>query len=253
MILYYAPDIETSPILPEEESQHCVRVLRHTRGDEIIVTDGRGYFYTCVITNPSQHRCEVEIQSKQQQPINHHSHIHLAIAPTKNIDRLEWMLEKCVEIGIDEITPILCRYSERKTINYDRLQKIVISAAKQSLKAQFPVLHPLTPIEDIIHLPKSQNLSAFIAYCNDADRHDLKDELLRLAIPSATAQPAADSVDMEQMPSILVLIGPEGDFSEREIQDALQNGFCPVSLGNSRLRTETAGLVATHMAVLLLG
>lgn len=237
MILYYAPDILSTPVLPEEESQHCVRVLRHTRGDEIVVTDGQGTFYTCRIVNPSQHRCEVEILRADEQPLNHTNYVHIIIAPTKNMDRLEWMIEKCVEIGVDEITPIVCRYSERKNVNEERLQKIVISAAKQSLKARFPKLNPLTPIMDVLsnkQLPDGMEHQLFIAHCYDEDKRELSREI-------------------KQATYVQVLIGPEGDFSEQEIRSALEAGYIPVSLGNSRLRTETAGLVACHTAILIGG
>lgn len=244
MILYYAPDILNSHVLPEEESQHCIRVLRHTRGDEIVVTDGVGSFYTCRIVNPSQHRCEVEILNADLQPLNHANYVHILIAPTKNIDRLEWMIEKCVEIGVDEITPILCRYSERKSVNLDRLNKIVVSAAKQSLKARFPKLNPLTPIADVLDAATAEKkignpveyteIQRFVAHCYEQERHILQEEIHHGSY-------------------VEVLIGPEGDFSTEEVARALEVGYMPVSLGNSRLRTETAGLVACHTAILIGG
>ncbi len=238
MYLFYTPDIATSHTLSEEESQHCVRVLRYDRGDEILLTDGRGTTYIARITNLHPKHCEFEIVSARKQEPHHHFHLHIAIAPTKNIERLEWMVEKCTEIGVDEITPLLCRFSERKTLRIDRLEKVVLSAAKQSLTPYLPVVNDLTPFDEFI-----QNHSAnaegglYIAHCYEKDKRELKDEIL--------------ANTRHQTPNITILIGPEGDFSEAEIDLALQNGYVPVSLGNSRLRTETAGVVACHTAILL--
>lgn len=230
MYLFYTPDVETSNFLSEEESQHCVRVLRYNRGEHILLTDGRGNTYNAVITNPHPKHCEFEIISKERQEKSHDFYLHIAIAPTKNIERLEWMIEKCTEIGVDEITPILCRFSERKQIREDRLEKIILSAAKQSLTPYLPKLNPLTEISTVI--AQSKEDTRFIAHCYKEDKRELKDEIKRGC-------------------SCLVLIGPEGDFSQEEIAEALNNGFIPVSLGNSRLRTETAGVVACHTAVLM--
>ena len=230
MYLFYCPDIEKQQTLSEEESAHCVRVLRYTTGDEILLTDGNGTTYTARITNPHPKHCDFEIISSEKQEPHHAFHLHIAIAPTKNIERMEWAIEKCVEIGVDEITPLLCRFSERKQLRTDRLEKIILSAAKQSLTPYLPVLHELTPYDDFI---KSQRQGQrFIAHCYKEDKRVLKDEI-------------------ERGRDVLVLIGPEGDFSEKEIADALSMGFIPVSLGNSRLRTETAAVVACHTAVLM--
>ena len=233
MYLFYCPDIETKQTLSEEESGHCVRVLRYSAGDEILITDGRGTTYTARITNPHPKHCDFEIVSREKQEPHHHFHLHIAVAPTKNIERLEWAVEKCVEIGVDEITPLLCRFSERKQLRTDRLEKIILSAAKQSLTPYLPVLHELTPYDEFISRQKSAvSLQKFIAHCYKEDKRVLKNEI----------EPGRD---------VLVLIGPEGDFSEREIADALAAGFIPVSLGESRLRTETAAVVACHTAVLV--
>ncbi len=235
MYLFYTPDIATSHCLSEEESGHCVRVLRYDRGDTILLTDGRGTTYTARITNPHPKHCGFEIISQEQQQKSHPFHLHIAIAPTKNVERLEWMVEKCTEIGIDEITPLLCRFSERKTLRTDRLEKIILSAAKQSLTPYLPVLHPLTDyaafMREYAHNRYSET-DKFIAHCYKEDKRFLKDLVVRGH-------------------DVLVLIGPEGDFSVQEVQTALAQGFRPVSLGNSRLRTETAGVVACHTAVLL--
>ena len=235
MYLFYCPDIETKQTLSEEESGHCVRVLRYSAGDEILITDGKGTTYTARITNPHPKHCDFEIISREKQEPHHHFHLHIAIAPTKNIERMEWAIEKCVEIGVDEITPLLCRFSERKQLRTDRLEKIILSAAKQSLTHYLPVLHELTPYDAFIKSQESRDKSQeqkFIAHCYKEDKRVLKDEI-------------------EQGRDVLVLIGPEGDFSEQEIAEALSLGFVPVSLGNSRLRTETAAVVACHTAVLM--
>lgn len=233
MYLFYCPDIDKMQTLSEEESAHCVRVLRYTAGDEILITDGRGTTYTARITNPHPKHCDFEIIAQEKQAPHHDFHLHIAIAPTKNIERLEWAIEKCVEIGVDEITPLLCRFSERKQLRIDRLEKIILSAAKQSLTPYLPVLHELTPYDEFIRSQQSEiSLQKFIAHCYKDEKKLLKSEI-------------------EQGRNILVLIGPEGDFSEQEVADALALGFIPVSLGNSRLRTETAAVVACHTAVLI--
>lgn len=233
MYLFYCPDIETKQTLSEEESAHCVRVLRYSAGDEILITDGRGTTYTARITNPHPKHCDFEIISSEKQEPHHAFHLHIAIAPTKNIERMEWAIEKCVEIGVDEITPLLCRFSERKQLRTDRLEKIILSAAKQSLTPYLPVLHELTPYDEFISCQQSAVSSQkFIAHCYKDEKRLLRDEI-------------------ERSRDVLVLIGPEGDFSEQEVADALALGFVPVSLGNSRLRTETAAVVACHTAILL--
>ena len=230
MYLFYTPDILTSHVLSEEESQHCVRVLRYTRGDEILLTDGKGNTYTARITNPNPKHCEFEVLTQEKQQKAHDFYLHIAIAPTKNIERMEWMVEKCTEIGVDEITPLLCRFSERKQIRTDRLEKIVLSAAKQSLTPYLPKLNELTDYDTFVRQATEE--TKFIAHCYKEEKRELKDEIKRGK-------------------SVLVLIGPEGDFSEQEVEGPLALGFVPVSLGNSRLRTETAGVVACHTAVLM--
>ena len=210
-----------------------MRVLRYSVGDEILITDGKGTTYTARITNPHPKHCDFEILSREKQEPHHHFHLHIAVAPTKNIERLEWAIEKCVEIGVDEITPLLCRFSERKQLRTDRLEKIILSAAKQSLTPYLPVLHELTRYDEFISRQKEDiSTQKFIAHCYKEDKRVLKNEI-------------------EQGRDVLVLIGPEGDFSEQEIAEALAAGFIPVSLGNSRLRTETAAVVACHTAVLV--
>ena len=232
MYLFYAPDIKETLTLPEEESGHCVQVLRRTVGDEILVTDGVGQLYHCVVTNPHRKHCEVRIESVETPEPLHEGHIHIGIAPTKNIDRTEWSIEKCVEMGVDEITLLLCDHSERKTVNIDRLQKILVSAAKQSLKTRFPVLHPLTKMTDL-----QVEGDRFIAHCIEGYK--------------ASENKGALKNQIVRGHSTTVLIGPEGDFSPEEVNWALANGYQPVSLGAARLRTETAAIVACHTAVLV--
>lgn len=232
MYLFYTPDIEQNHCLSEEESGHCVRVLRYDRGDTILLTDGKGTTYQARITNPHPKHCEFEIVKAEKQARKHSFYLHIAIAPTKNVERLEWMVEKCTEIGVDEITPLLCRFSERKQLRTDRLEKIMLSAAKQSLTPYLPKLNELTPFDEFVRQAKEED--KFIAHCYEQDKKVLKQEI-------------------HKGKDVLVLIGPEGDFSEQEVADALQRGFVPVSLGNSRLRTETAGVVACHTAILMNG
>lgn len=233
MYLFYTPqivgtadEIGKTYSLDEEESGHCVRVLRYTRGDEILLTNGQGMTYTAVITNPHPKHCEFEVRTAEKQSKHHSNYIHIAIAPTKNVERIEWFVEKCTEIGVDEITPLLCRFSERKQLRIDRLQKIILSAAKQSLTPYLPKLNEMTDCTEFIR--RTEEETRFIAHCYKEDKRDLRNEI----------KPGK---------SVVVMIGPEGDFSEQEIAEALQHNFVPVSLGESRLRTETAGIVACHI------
>lgn len=233
MYLFYTPqivgtadEIGKTYSLDEEESGHCVRVLRYTRGDEILLTNGQGMTYTAVITNPHPKHCEFEVRTAEKQSKHHSNYIHIAIAPTKNVERIEWFVEKCTEIGVDEITPLLCRFSERKQLRIDRLQKIILSAAKQSLTPYLPKLNEMTDCTEFIRGTEEE--TRFIAHCYKEDKRDLRNEI----------KPGM---------SVVVMIGPEGDFSEQEIAEALQHNFVPVSLGESRLRTETAGIVACHI------
>ncbi len=233
MYLFYTPqivgtadEIGKTYSLDEEESGHCVRVLRYTRGDEILLTNGQGMTYTAVITNPHPKHCEFEVRTAEKQSKHHSNYIHIAIAPTKNVERIEWFVEKCTEIGVDEITPLLCRFSERKQLRIDRLQKIILSAAKQSLTPYLPKLNEMTDCTEFIRHTEEE--TRFIAHCYKEDKRDLRNEI----------KPGK---------SVVVMIGPEGDFSEQEIAEALQHNFVPVSLGDSRLRTETAGIVACHI------
>jgi len=231
MHIFYTPDISGKTYtLDETESKHCVRVLRLAKGDEITLVDGRGGFFTAEIADPNPKRCAVNVVKSEMNFGLRNFQVHIAIAPTKNIERIEWFLEKATEIGIDQVTPLLCHHSERKEIKNDRLEKVMISGMKQSLKAYLPRLDGMTRFSDFIRLPFSGQ--KFIAHCEEQHR-----ELLKNLVKSGE--------------SYLILIGPEGDFSPDEIEMAIQAGFQPVSLGESRLRTETAGVVACHTFNLL--
>lgn len=225
MIQFHAPDIETSLTLPESDSQHCVRVLRKTEGDLIEVIDGRGHRFSCRITDAHPKRTRVEIISTEELPNFWKGKITIGVAPTKHLDRMEWMAEKLTEIGVDTITPLLCRFSERKEIKTERLEKIVVSAMKQSLKGVCPAVTPMTKFKEFIASTASVP-QRFIAHCDaDSPRRLLSHEY----------RPDRDTV---------IIIGPEGDFSPEEISLALESGFIPISLGEARLRTETAAVVA---------
>ncbi len=222
MHLFYTPNlIANTYTLQQEESLHCIKVLRLKEGDEIFLTDGLGNLYKTRITIADSRNCEVEVVEKYAEFEKRAYRLHIAIAPTKNIARFEWFLEKATEIGIDEITPVICDHSIRKDIRIDRMQKIITSAMKQSLKAYHPILHQPVKMSDFV---KKEFLGQkIIACCNGDERLSLKD----------IYKPHHDAV---------IAIGPEGDFSEEEINLALGYNFTPVSLGRSRLRTETAAL-----------
>lgn len=227
MQLFYNPAITTetdSFTFDREESKHIVKVLRKKDGDNLFVTNGLGFLFKTEIKLASDSRCTVKIVSfEKSEPLKYH--LHLAVAPTKMNDRYEWFLEKATEIGVGEITPIICDHSERKQIKTDRFDKIIQSAMKQSLHYFLPRLNEPIPFKDFIKTTHNGNLC--IAHCEETDKRSLKSVL----------QPYED---------ITILIGPEGDFSDKEIKLALDNGYIPVSLGNTRLRTETAAVVACH-------
>ena len=227
MQLFYVPIISgTEIILDETESKHAIRVLRLQNGNQVEIIDGAGGFYKAQITDANQKKCRLSIIESQKEFGKKDFHLHIAIAPTKNIDRFEWFLEKATEIGIDEITPLLTSHSERKTVNPERLEKILVSAMKQSLKAYLPQLNELTAFKELISNNKTEN--KYIAWCDEIQKKHLKN----LATKGNNT---------------LILIGPEGDFSTEEVKLAIENGFKVVSLGESRLRTETAGIVACHI------
>lgn len=227
MHLFYCPDIASTLTLSEEESHHCVKVLRLVGGDEIDVVDGNGTWHHARITLAHQKRCAIEILHSEEQKPHWQHKITVGIAPTKNIDRIEWMIEKTTEMGIDHIIPLQCRHSERKEVKVERLSKILVSAMKQSLKATLPILDPMTPVMQVINAPF--NGKRYIAYCD-------------MTLPREQRKVFAQEYDSNE--DALILIGPEGDFSEQEVEAALNAGFIPVTLGNSRLRTETAAVQA---------
>lgn len=221
MIIFYAPDILTCPELPEEESGHAVRVLRHVDGDEIEVVDGAGTWYHCRIVSAHPKHCGIEILSTR--PDMHWPYkVELAIAPTKNLDRMEWWLEKATEMGLDAFIPLRCRFSERKELKTERMRKIAVSAMKQSLKATLPSIYEMCDIKAF--LQESFEGQKFIAHCMEDQPRQLLTSLI------------------QKGQNVRVLIGPEGDFSPEEVSLALSCGYTPVSLGDQRLRTETAAL-----------
>ena len=225
MHLFYTPDIAETLTLPEVESGHCVRVLRLVEGDEIGLIDGRGTFYRAAIDLAHNKRCKVRILEERSQPAHWAGPIEIAIAPTKNLDRMEWFTEKTTEMGIDAIVPLLCRFSERKELKVERIEKIAISAMKQSLKAVLPI-DEMTPFERYVREPFDGQ--KFIAHCYADEERKLLSQTYKAGS------------------SARILIGPEGDFSPEEVSLAIENGYVPISLGASRLRTETAGVVACH-------
>ena len=227
---FYVPDVRQSTALPEEEAVHAVRVLRMVAGDELMLMDGNGTFYRAVVTLAHGHHCQFDILETLPQQRPWQGYVHLAMAPTKMMDRTEWMVEKATEIGIDELSFLDCRFSERKVLKTERIDKIIVAAMKQSRKAWKPVLNALTPFADFVTTPRQGKM--FIAHCYDEiAKVNLYDELRQLAPDEPTT----------------VLIGPEGDFSIDEVRMAVDAGWVSVDLGKSRLRTETACLSAVMM------
>jgi 16S rRNA (uracil1498-N3)-methyltransferase len=226
MNIFYTPDISGKTFtLDENESKHCVRVLRLKKGDEINLVDGIGGFYTAQIVDDNPKSCELEVKKVVKDFEKRSYYFHLAIAPTKNPDRLEWLLEKAVEIGIDEFTPVICEHSERKKLNIDRLERIAIAAMKQSVKAYKPLINEAASFESFI--ARAHSNVKLIAHCEELSEKTI-------------------NKFYQKGKSVVCLIGPEGDFSRNEIQAAAKAGFEGITLGKSRLRTETAGLVVCH-------
>ena len=228
MDLFFDSDIVDTLTLNAQESRHCVSVLRHKAGDVIRVSDGKGTFFECRITEAHPKHCKVEIVTKQTHE-KRSFNLHIAIAPTKNIDRTEWFAEKVTEIGIESVTLLRCEHSERKKVRLDRLEKILVAASKQSLKAYKPALTDLIKFKDFIDDNRG---AGYIAHCNSSNLPHFK-----------TVYTSGEDAT--------ILIGPEGDFSPEEVEYALKNGFKEISLGYSRLRTETAGVIACAMFNLL--
>jgi 16S rRNA (uracil1498-N3)-methyltransferase len=231
MNLFYSTDIDKDQIiLSEEESNHVVKVMRSDKGSTIHVTDGKGRLFRTSVTDSKSKKCILKIEEEIFPELTQSCRLHVGIAPTKNHDRLEWFAEKATEIGISEITPLICRHSERKNVNAERLQRIMIAAMKQSNRFFLPVLNPEILFDKFV---KNNFVSdKFIASCMNEDRPLLK----KVYKPRSEA---------------CILIGPEGDFSIEEMDLAKQNGFISVSLGNNRFRTETAALIACHTIALM--
>ena len=229
MALFYVPDIAERWELSEEEAAHALRVLRSNIGDELDITDGKGNLYKSVISSIAGKHCYVEAKEMLPMPKGWSGDIHIAVAPTKNMDRIEWLAEKATEIGLDAITFLNCRFSERKVVKCDRVERIVVSAMKQSLKYNKPVVGEMTDFKKFISQERPGG--KYIAHCYDGEKNLLKD-----------IHPAGCDAT--------ILIGPEGDFSPEEVKMAMEAGYRPVSLGNSRLRTETAALAACHIFML---
>ncbi len=233
MQLFYNPQLnknDSAVLFRKEESRHIVKVLRKKEGDKLFVTNGKGLLFTAVIKQADHNKCFAEITGYQEAEARKYK-LHLAVAPTKMNDRFEWFLEKATEIGIDEITPIICEHSERKKVKLNRFERVLQSALKQSLHYTLPVLNESVSFDKFIqeNSAKAQN---FIAHCEDGPRKTLKNQV-------------------ELNNNYTILIGPEGDFSSAEIIKALDNKFTPISLGKSRLRTETAAIVACHSIAFL--
>ncbi len=234
MHLFYTPDIQPQHeafILSEEESKHAVRVLRLSTGQPLQLVDGKGGRYTAVISDAHPKRTVLEITTVSQGDGRRPNYLHIAVAPTKSIDRLEWFLEKATEVGVDEITPIICDHSERKEVKLERLYKVVVAAMKQSQGAYLPKINPATRFADFV---SGDDLSGqcFIAHCAEGEKRHLTEA-------------------MQRGGEALILIGPEGDFSPGEIDAAAHAGFKPITFGRARLRTETAALMACWETALI--
>ncbi len=232
---FYVPDAANATELPTEEAMHALRVLRLKSDDEMFLMDGEGNFYRAVVTLAATKHCMYEIKEKMPQEKTWNGNICIAMAPTKMMDRMEWFAEKATEVGVDELAFLNCKFSERKVMRTVRLEKIIVSAMKQSRKPWKPMLTPLTAFKDFIS--QERDGLKFIAHCyNEIDSVDLFNTL-------------AES--KEQPQNITILIGPEGDFSIDEVRLAISKGYTPITLGKSRLRTETAALYAAMTAQLI--
>ena len=234
---FYVPNAALETELPAEEAVHATRVLRLKEGDELFLMDGEGCFYQAEVALATSKKCLYTIKETLKQDLVWRGKIHLAIAPTKDMGRIEWMTEKATEVGFDEISFLDCKFSERKTLRVDRIEKIVVSAMKQSRKGWKPIVNPMTPFHSFIE-NCSNNGRKYICHCYK--------EIPRADFFTAISQENLSSSGED----ITVLVGPEGDFSIDEVRFALEHGFESVTLGNSRLRTETAGLSAVMMSQL---
>jgi 16S rRNA (uracil1498-N3)-methyltransferase len=239
---FYVPNASSVNELPEEEAQHAVRVLRMEMGDEMMLMDGEGVFHRAIVTEATKKRCLYRIEESLPQERQWLPHLHLAMAPTKNMDRTEWFAEKATEIGFDELTFLRCRWSERTVIKTERVEKILVSAMKQSHKAWKPLLNEMVDFKAFLQEIKEREnrngkmTQKFICHCYEEEGLGEK-----VALKDA----------LKSGEDVLVMVGPEGDFSIDEVKMAEANGFQSVSLGKSRLRTETAALVAVHLMNLI--
>lgn len=230
MIQFYSPDIESTLVLPAEESLHCSRVLRKKEGDEIFVTDGKGSRFECVVEKADPKKTTVRILNKISEPKGWRNRITVAVAPTKNIDRMSWLVEKAVEIGVDDIVFVDCRRNERHKLSVDRLRRVAVSAMKQSLKTVLPQMGEMMSLKDLLN--QNNGGGKFFGYCDEnTERKNF-------------------ASDYTKGSDVVILIGPEGDFSPEEVELLKESGFIPVTFGESRLRTETAalfGINAVHV------
>lgn len=256
---FYTPEPESLQ-LPADEAQHVLRVLRLQMGDELNLADGRGNFFRAVITEAGGHHCRYRILENLPQQPEWKGTIHLAVAPTKNMDRIEWLAEKATEIGFDRLSLLDCRFSERRQVKTDRLEKIVIAAMKQSHKAWKPQLDPMIQFREFIarpDLPTQRFIAHCYSMCDVVSGVQTSDTQRSDAVHQGNSPVAANALEPASKPFLLevlqphtpalVLVGPEGDFSIEEVRAAEAAGFRSVSLGTSRLRTETAALVAVHL------
>ena len=235
MELFYSRDISTgSTILDAEESNHCVRVLRHRNGEVIHVVDGVGCLYRCEIVDANPKALQFKILERQEGYGSHPYHLQMAVAPPKNIDRFEWFAEKATEIGVDVITPLFGEYSERKVFKPERVERILVSAAKQSHKGAIPVLEPAARVCDFLAAHAADDALRCICYCDETASLGVEKRPLTAVLRDASPNRP-----------VILMIGPEGDFSRAEIAQAVATGWQPVSLGSSRLRIETAAIAAT--------
>ena len=239
---FYVPNAANVTELPDEEAQHAVRVLRMEMGDEMMLMDGHGTFYRAIVTEATKRRCFYRIEETLPQERQWQPHLHLAMAPTKNMDRTEWFAEKATEIGFDELTFLKCRWSERTVVKTERIEKIMVSAMKQSRKAWKPVLNEMVDFKAFVQQVEEREkasgkpMQKFICHCYEEE--GVGDKMaLKEAVRGGE--------------DVLVMVGPEGDFSIDEVKMAEEKGFQSVTLGKSRLRTETAALVAVHIINLI--
>lgn len=236
MELYTTENLADQTILlPPDESFHCIKVMRHRVGDVICVTNGQGRICECTIVQADSRETVVSATSCRNEARSGRFRLHIAAAPTKNIDRFEWFLEKATELGMDEVTPLLCAHSERKVVKDEREEKILTAAARQSLRAWFPQWNPLTPFRAFLQAHQAHDSLKLIAYCgNEYEKKSLRTML--------------ETTHLEQ---VIILIGPEGDFSPEEVKEAVDAGFIPVTFGSMRMRAETAAVFAAAAAALL--